>query len=220
MSSILQKLKDMKRWLAEMKYAWISLGVVLVALCAAVRPSSTEPQIRIIGLILQLLGIWTVIWGISETRAFFGHPTFIQKAKEWLVKCPLIKRKITSISGSCNISLVAGGSATAFFVHGAGENPTLESRIQTAEKNILAIHERISQTQNSIEAEARNASSALQKEAQLRQAEDSILHTKLEVTGTGGVHISAIGATWLFVGVMLSTASVEISKLLKCIYNT
>jgi hypothetical protein len=33
---------------------------------------------------------------------------------------------------------------------------------------------------------------------------------KLEATGTGGIHISAIGASWLFVGVILSTAAVEI----------
>lgn len=210
----------MKRWLSQMKYAWFSIGIVLVALCVAMRPCSTEPQIRIIGLILQLLGIWTVVWGISETRAFFGHPTFIQKTKEWIMQCPLKHQNNASISGSCNISLIANGSTSAFFVHGAGENPTIESRIQAAEKNILTIHERISQIQKSVETEAHKATSTLQKESQLRQIEDDILHTKLETTGTGGVHISAIGATWLFVGVILSTASVEITKLLKYLFDT
>jgi hypothetical protein len=37
----------------------------------------------------------------------------------------------------------------------------------------------------------------------------------LEASGTGGVHISAIGASWLFVGVILSTAAIEIAELLK-----
>jgi len=37
----------------------------------------------------------------------------------------------------------------------------------------------------------------------------------LEATGTGGVHISAIGASWLFVGIILSTAAPEIAEFLK-----
>jgi hypothetical protein len=36
----------------------------------------------------------------------------------------------------------------------------------------------------------------------------------LEATATGGVHISAMGAVWLFVGVTLSTAGIEISRAL------
>jgi len=55
----------------------------------------------------------------------------------------------------------------------------------------------------------------LKREEQSRQAEDSTIREKLEVTGTGGVHISVIGASWLFVGVILSTAAIEIAELLK-----
>lgn len=56
---------------------------------------------------------------------------------------------------------------------------------------------------------------ALKREEQSRQEEDSAIRKKLEATGTGGVHISAIGASWLFVGVILSTAADKISELLK-----
>ena len=61
----------------------------------------------------------------------------------------------------------------------------------------------------------RKSTQALKDEQITRQSEDSIILQKLEATGTGGVHISAIGAAWLFVGVILSTAGLEIEKWLK-----
>ena len=66
-----------------------------------------------------------------------------------------------------------------------------------------------------MDEEFRKTAEALKNEEKTRQVEDNALHKKLEATGTGGVHISAIGASWLFVGVALSTASVEIAGFLK-----
>jgi hypothetical protein len=56
---------------------------------------------------------------------------------------------------------------------------------------------------------------SLKQEEQSRQAEDNQIRKKLEATGTGGVHISLIGASWLFMGVTLSTAAPEIVTLFK-----
>jgi hypothetical protein len=66
-----------------------------------------------------------------------------------------------------------------------------------------------------MDEEFRKTAEVIKSEAHTREAEDRILHKKLEATGIGGVHISAIGALWLFVGVVLSTAALEISNLLK-----
>lgn len=66
-----------------------------------------------------------------------------------------------------------------------------------------------------MDEEFRKTAEALKNEEQTRQAEDNANRAKLEATGTGGVHISAIGASWLFVGVVLSTAGVEIAELLR-----
>ncbi len=80
---------------------------------------------------------------------------------------------------------------------------------------MVLVHERISSTEKEIEEEFRKTAEALQKEEQTRQTEDNAIREKIEASGTGGVHISAIGALWLFVGVVLSTAGVEIAEFLK-----
>src|SRR3546814_19763489 len=56
-------------WLTEPRHFWLATFVVALALVFALRRGTTEPEIRISGLLLQILGIGTVVWGIRETRS-------------------------------------------------------------------------------------------------------------------------------------------------------
>lgn len=208
------RLKALGLWLAEAKYVWLSLGTNAIALIFALRPGANEPTIRLIGLTLQLLGIATVAWGISETRALFGHPSLITKAKSWVERAPIRSRNVVIGATFASIQLTAP-SGQAFGTFGPGPNPNTDTRLEALEKNVTAIHERITATQKELDEETQKSVDALKREAQARQAEDVAIRSKLEATGTGGVHISAIGASWLFVGVILSTAAPEIAALLR-----
>lgn len=209
----LARLKAICPWLREPRHAWLSLSVIAFALVISFGPFASEPVIRLTGLALQILGIGTVAWGISATRALFGHPSFASKAKAWLVGFPLLKR--SQVSAVAGIAMgAATGKARAYGTHGP-INPTIESRVEALEKNVTAIHERITQTHNEMDEEFRKSAWALKREEQTRQEEDKAIREKLEASGTGGVHISAIGASWLFVGVILSSASVELAKIIR-----
>jgi hypothetical protein len=199
-------------WLAEARHVWYSLVVigvaVIISLCLP-----TEPVIRITGLVLQLLGIGTVIWGIYETRALFGHPKSVSKIKAWLSRFPLLRRNVVLSVNSASY-IIVGGKATVDQTHKATDSTT-EARLDSLERNVILIHERISQTQKEIEEGLHKIGDSVKREEQSRQAEDNEIRKKLEATGTGGVHISAIGASWLFVGIILSSAAPEIAALLK-----
>lgn len=215
MPSSMSRMRALWPWLTEARYAWLAAGVILVALVISLRPHTPEPVIRLTGLFLQVLGIGTVIWGISETRALFGHPSFASKAKSWLERFPLLRGKFILAAGAGSIGL-STCKARRHHTHGpTGPNPTIEARLESLERNIVLIHERISDTEKEMDEEFGKATEALKNEEQARQAEDNLLHKKLEATGTGGVHIAAIGASWLFVGVILSTAGMEIAEFLK-----
>lgn len=170
-------------------------------------------MIRLTGLVLQILGIGTVAWGISETRALFGHPSLVGKWRKWLARFPLLRQNTVFAAGSGSLVL-AGGKVRGYGTVGPGQNATIESRVDALEKNVKSIHERISATQNEMDEEFQKTANALKEETHARKREDEEIRKNLEATGTGGVHISAIGASWLFVGVLLSTAAVEISKCL------
>ena len=214
MAGRMSRLNALLLWFAEAHPMWLALGVIVVALVVSLRPHTPEFVIRYTGLVLQIFGIGTVGWGISKTRALFGHPSLPSKVKTWLGRFPLLRRNIVVAAGAASAAALAG-RARAYVTEGPGAKPTLDSRVDALERNIVRVHERISSTQKEVDEEFRKASGALKSEEEKRQLEDDAIRDKLEATGTGGVHISAIGAAWLFVGVILSTAAVEIAALLK-----
>lgn len=200
-------------WLKELRLFWLALLVVALALGFSLRPGATEPEIRLVGLVLQVLGIGTVAWGIHRTRVLFGHPTFVDQLCSWLKRFPAGGKRVVSVTG--NVTLpplsVQGRGQT---VASAGPNPTLDARIEALEKSVRLMNTRINQTQCQMDEGFRRRDELLNEEKQTRVKEDQALCEKLEATETGGLHISAMGALWLFVGVTLSTAAPEIAKYL------
>ncbi len=214
MSNLVRWLRALLVWLGEKRHAWFALAVSAVALLVSLRPGTAEPLIRYVGLMLQLLGICTVVWGISETRALFGHPTLVSAVKAWVRKFPPYHPTTIGAAGG-----LVSGSATmtgrGYGTFGAGPNPTLEARVEATEKNIAAINNRMDQTITEMDARHQQHVAAIRRESDARVSADATLHQKLEATGTGGVHISLMGALWLFVGSVLATAAPEIALLLR-----
>jgi hypothetical protein len=210
----ISSVKALGPWFAEGKHVWIAIGINVAALIIALRPGTSEPVIRITGMFLQIFGIGTVIWGIRETRVLFGHPSGWEKFRSLLKGFPLLRRDAVAIvsSGSMTFSV---GNVRAYGISGSGLNPTTETRLDALEKNITEIHERISATQREIDEQSQKARESLESEGRSRQAGDAEMREKLEATGTGGLHISAMGASWLFFGVVLSTIAPEIAARLK-----
>ena len=91
----------------------------------------------------------------------------------------------------------------------------MEERVQILEKSIPLLSEQIANTQRELDAVI------VRLRQQLRQVTantDHMAHqlsTRLTEFGTGGLHISAIGALWLLVGSVLGTASHEILRLVQ-----
>ena len=214
MSKLWSWLKALWNWLSDLNHFWLAIAVTGIALFISLRPGTEEPIIRLSGLALQILSIGTVAWGISETRALFGRPSLFAVAKSWLRHFPSFHSRV--VTGTVHITLEGDTlRARGYGMDNAGPNATPEARIEVIEKNIRRINERIDQTQQEIDIKFRNADTALKREEQGRIVEDQAIHHKLEATETGGIHVTAMGALWLFVGVTLSTASPEIAKWLQ-----
>jgi hypothetical protein len=89
---------------------------------------------------------------------------------------------------------------------------TIEARVEALEKNIEHVHERINGAQREIDGVASELRHNLGQEQQTRIEEQRRLWDRLEVTETGGLHLSSIGAIWLAIGVTMSTAAPELAK--------
>lgn len=200
-----------KRLFVDGRYGLLAFVVIVDALIVSFC-FPFEMTIRYTGGVLQLLGIFTVMWGIDETRAMFNHPSFSAKASLWLkniFKRPKNVFLVSSVSSDTSV-----GDVELYQTNKPEPNASAEQRLESLEKNIELIHERISNTKNNIDTKFGKGAAALKGEIARIEAEIKSLSEKLENTEVGGLHISAMGALWLFVGVVLSTAAKEISVFL------
>jgi hypothetical protein len=205
-------LKAFFRWLVSPKYFWACSAVLVCASLVCLRPGTSEPVIRLTGLVLQLLGILTVLWGISETRALFGRPSIASVVRQWFAAFPIKRTK--HISGTASITLAPlTVRARGYGTHNPADQ-SLDARVDALEKNVSVVHDRITGLQNQTDQELDKLGNRVRDEQIARGQEDQVTRSMLEATGTGGIHISAIGAVWLLVGVTLSTAGIEISRAL------
>ena len=125
----------------------------------------------------------------------------MRKAKTWLGRFPLLRRNVVIGVGGVSLS-TSIGKAEAYKTRPRTE-AHIDSRLNALEKNVTAIHERIKETHAEIDEGFRKRASALSvKTITVRGGRP--IREKLEATGSGGVHISAIGASWLFVGASLA----------------
>lgn len=207
------QIKRLLAWLAEPKALYFALIPVLLGFGVIYCFNASEPSIRISGLILQALGIGTVIWGISETRSQFGHPSSISIFLAWLNRFPL-KRQIGYFQpdGITMSSSIVGARGTSIFI--PTPDAPLDERLKTIENGLETLQDRIEGAESQIDQHQSTTNGKILAEAHTRESEDGKIMASIESSSTGGLYISAIGALWLFVGVVLSTAAPEISKLL------
>jgi len=216
MTKLVRWLRALFFWLLEARIFWLALLVAGGAIACVTQPCVTEATIRIVGMLLQLLGIGTVAWGIRETRSLFGRPSLVELSRQWLGRFP----RLTPISftGTSSAMLTLGGTAQGYGTASASLNATIEERVVALERNIHLLHERISGTQHLIDSGLRKQAEALKEEASKRAEDVQGVNAKLEATETGGLHISAMGALWLFVGVIMNSIPVELSEYIKRLF--
>jgi len=205
-------LKALSRWcFTEFRLVWLALLVVGFAAFIAFRIGASEPQIRLTGLVLQWLGLLTVVHGIRETRKLFGRPSLLQVLREKVARFPRWRRDAFVHVGTGAMT-ISGGSASAHVWSKIDPAAPIEERVNALTRNVERMNERLIQTQKENDAELRKHSESLHQERQVREKGDDKLRQLMEAAETGGLDISLIGLVWLAVGLILSTASPEIAQ--------
>lgn len=200
------------RWLAEPRIFWLTTLVLFLAVGGAAWQGG-EAAHRIAGLVLQLLGIATVVWEIRQTRTLFGRPSILGLAYNWLIQFPRYRPKVISGTATVHgggVGLRARGGGWS----NAGSGATVEKRIDTLEKNVERLRKQLGETEQELRKQIKAQASALNEEKETRAKEDKAIRDVLEDTETGGLRVSLMGVIWVLVGIIMSTIPSELSQLL------
>lgn len=195
-------------------HLWLALFLILIVIFPCLKYGFSEPRIRIAGLLLQLAGLFTVVWGIQKTRMLFGRPDSLSVVRQWFsIFLPCWRQ---AVSGEVNSTMpVFTGQGRANAAASANSDATIETRVDKLEENISHINDRITQTQKEIDDRFQTQVDLLETEQETRRRQVEDLRAMLEMSEIGGLRISLVGALWLFVGAILGTAAPEIAGWLK-----
>lgn len=209
------KLQIIIKWLwYEPRHVWLCFFLVAAAIVTIFVRGGTEQTVRIVGMLLQLFGIITIIWGIVETRQFFGMDSPLVIITRWLTRFPLLRS--TVICGvASSVTARNTGSARGHSSWPIDPTAPIDQRITNAEKNIAVVQILITGFQQEFDKTCQEILERLKYEEQCRLGLSFEFHSRLKIYGTGGLHIAVIGAVWLFFGTIFGSASPEICALLQ-----
>jgi bifunctional DNA-binding transcriptional regulator/antitoxin component of YhaV-PrlF toxin-antitoxin module len=206
------------RWrilIAGLKEAWptwLWLAGILVAFAVG-RLWSTRLSdvVRYAGAMLQVLGLATVAWGLSEMRRLFHRPSLRARIFGWFRRLAAAFRAPKLISGQASVAGRATVSAEARVVLGVRPGAPLEERVKVLEENLNRLRDEQDTKVQEIRRELSTVREDMQRESQERQAADEKTVRQIEEVAIGGLHLEIVGLFWLFLGVLCTSIPNEIA---------
>jgi len=166
-------------------------------------------------LLLELLGVATVIAGLKDKSRLFNKPTirqYIRASLSDFPKWPGADLNITLQGISISAS---AGMVGRLSVWSKPTDDSIEKRVAALERNIESLKADQAEAVQSLRTADDTIRGALKKEVAESRAAEQDLRTKVEGLGADGIHIEAIGVIWIVFGTILSTASSELAKLVQ-----
>ena len=201
-------------WLGEVYLAWMLLATLAIALLFGFWPPPSEHSVRVSGWVLELCGLFTVAWGLRETRRQFGRPGIGFLVRAWWSRRPRLGGKVVTASATASLGAMSA-AGRAYGWRNVTANATVEERVSALEANVKDVNDRVNTALRELDQEVRTRGEAVKTERSERQHAIQQVERKMEAVETGGLSLSAVGIVWLAVGLTLSTIPVELLALLK-----
>ncbi len=201
-----------------LKDAW-PIGLIIGGVALAFTVGwflSTTPSaaVRYTGMILQILGLFTVAIGLSNMRRLFGRPSVTDKVFGWFgrLAAAFTRPKSYTLEASTGSSVIVGNRADV--VRSVGQGALLEDRVLLLEENVKQLRHKMDTEVQELRRDLAAAKESIQRERAEREAADKEALRTIEEVGIGGLHLEMVGLCWLFLGIMGTSIPDGITALL------
>lgn len=192
---------------------WLALsgagGALALGWCLA--PTS-QATIRYAGMILQLLGLATVAFGLSQMRRLFGRPSLAARLADWFARLASVFRRPRSVNAHLHAGvggITMGGKARLSC--GAGPETPIERRVAILEENLNFLQQQVNEEVSDLSGRIAGLKAQMERETGERQDEDQRTARKLEEVAVGGLHLEEVGLLWLALGVVGTSVPDELA---------
>lgn len=171
-----------------------------------------EKDIRLLGMFLQLGGFLTVAKGLRDSGKLFEKPTVRERIALYFKGFP--RRRITN-----HIFSAQGISAKAMIGSGRGmvlPGPAtpLEKRVDMLEERTKNLFSEVGELGENLRVQSDELTLKITEEATERKAGHRAFEEQLEKAVIGGIHVEWWGVIFFIAGIILASASPELSGLL------
>jgi len=203
-------------WILDGWRVWAPLAVVfLLATTGSLLPGSPEDHARYIGVVLQLLGIGTVVHGLRDRRRLFQRPSLLSHIRTWFSGRPRLNPKPHVIHVASGNVVASGSTAKISVWRGAPPDSSLDARIDALQANLETLRTEHADTSRELRDEVRVRAEQVDLERRARETAIGDIRSRVDTLGAGGLHIESAGLFWLIVGVVLGTVPGEIASLVR-----
>jgi hypothetical protein len=200
-------------WDSASRRVWAAMIGVPFAMLVGWRCSGGwEGRVRITGLVLQLMGALIAVVGVNSRRKLFDRSSLLQLLTAWCGRFP--HRNVTVSVVGAGAMAMAGAAVTAIGTVSAEKTASVLHRIDLLEQGQQQLFGLSNDLRRIIEQERAVRSAELQAERIQREKKDEENRKTLQEAAAGGLHLEVIAIVWVFLGVLLATASPEIAKFL------
>uniref|UniRef100_Q47HX4 Transmembrane protein n=1 Tax=Dechloromonas aromatica (strain RCB) TaxID=159087 RepID=Q47HX4_DECAR len=168
-------------------------------------------RIRLWGMVLQLIGAYTVWHDLTESARKFGKTSLLANTIEWAKR--LIFGHGHALGGVCATTdnVCFGGRATSRRPQPPDGSP-LESRIETLEYNLSKVDEELSQALRQITDTKTKLKEQIKEESKKREEAHKEIQKDLHEAIVGNYATLVFGAFWVAIGILVSALAPEIAK--------
>jgi hypothetical protein len=198
------------RWIAEPWTFWLFLFTIAATwLLALLLGDTPELRARIIGVMLQLLGLVTVAIGLRNMRKLFGRPSFAEWFRDWLSRFLLNFRKPEPIEITPAPATASSGVGQPTVRISASADSTSEERISLIERDVDLLRTSLDRLQKDFAENLRKLSGRTTQHVLTLKRVDRQLQSQLQEVAVGGLRLEVLGLSWLLIGLVLATLPQE-----------
>lgn len=211
----MNQIKQKWSWAKQNPLFWGNL-LILAASLAVIwlwpAPDASDFRVRLLGMVLQLVGILTVWHDLTAAARHFGKGgplSFFVSTWEWL-KAGIFGPPTISLGGSASVGLdvITGRGGARQPVK---PDAALAVRVAALEANLAQIDADLDRALKEIDERTSELKTEISAEAAAREHSINDVKRSLENTATGNYAPLAFGAFWLAVGVVVATLAPEIA---------
>lgn len=195
-------------WATRNRLFWCNVLMIGILLVTLMRPGPSDLRLRILGTILQIVGIVTVWYDLTATAQRFKKDGMVGRTLLWLKEVFRGRNVVLEVHAAEMV--ITGFDARATVRRKMDAALPVDKRLEAVEYNITQVDKDLDDAFNKISKSTAETKGQLADETAARELAIGEVKRDIEGATVGHYPLLVFGVVWLATGVFVATLSEEL----------